>query len=93
MEMQISEEAQAALFALEDLGPFASPRAYTRLLNRLPPCSREARHLAGFLDGLNGRRSRHLSTLLEDGDFAAGYIAGIEIAAPHRREGREVHHV
>lgn len=93
MEMQISEDAQVAHFALEeleDLGPFASQRDLKRLLNRLPPCSREARHLAGYLDGLNGRRGRHFSTLMEDGDFATGYIAGIEIAAPHRREVRQV---
>lgn len=90
MEMQISEEAQAALFALDDLGPFASPRALNRLLNRLPPCSREARHLAGYLEGLSGRRGRHLPTLMEDNDFSAGYLDGLRIAAHQRREGYHV---
>jgi len=86
MEMQMSDEAQAALFVLDDLGPMADPRDLNRLLNRLPPCSPEARHLAGYLDGLKGQRGRHFSTLMGDEDFAAGFIAGTEIAAFRRKE-------
>lgn len=91
MKMQISDEQQAAIFALEDLGPFALFQDLEDLRKRLPPPA--SMYLAGYLAGMKEEPHPDHRARMRDRDFADGYRAGMEIAAARRQMEMEAGHV
>jgi hypothetical protein len=83
METQISEDAQAALFALEDLGPFAVFDQLDALQKRLPPPA--SMYLSGYLAALRPEPHPLDLARMQDRNFADGYAAGMEITAARQK--------
>lgn len=83
MEMQISTDTQDALFALEDLGPFAIFDQLTALKDRLPPPA--SMYLSGYLAALQPQPHPLDRARFANRDFADGFAAGQEIAAARRQ--------
>lgn len=79
METHISDEAQAALFALEDLGPFALFEDLDALQKRLPPPA--SMYLSGYIAGMKAEPHSDRQAMMQNRDYADGYAAGQEIAA------------
>jgi hypothetical protein len=76
--MQIAQIAEEAEYLLDHLGPFAEPHELERALDALPPCSPDARMLAGFLDARTRGPGPHWLTLMSDSDYSAGFWYGVE---------------
>lgn len=83
MNMQISDDAQDALFVLEDFGPFAVFDQLAALKDRLPPPA--SMYLAGYLAALHPEPHPLDRARFADRDFADGFAAGAEIATARRK--------